>query len=234
MLVAFVVFAATFVQGIAGFGLGLIAMPLLVTFLGIRTATPLVALIAITTEAILLVRYRQAFNLSAVGRLSAASLLGIPLGVYVLRRADSQIITTILGGIITAYALYALFSPRLPLLAHRAWAYAFGFVAGMLSGAYNTSGPPVIIYGSCRRWPPAEFKSNLQGFFALNMVMVIVIHAVGGSFTPLVWRNFTIGLPALLLGVGLGFSLDRWINPRLFRQLVLILLVLLGGRLLFF
>lgn len=234
MLITLIVFLAAFTQGAAGFGLALVSMPLLVEILGIRAATPLVALIGIAIETIMLIRYRHAFNLRAISRLSLAAVAAIPLGVFILRRADAQLITTILGAIILGYALFALFSPRLPQLTHRGWAYGFGFVSGLLSGAYNTSGPPVIIYGSCRQWPPAEFKSNLQAYFLLNSVVVMVIHAVSGNFTPLVWRSFGLSVPAILLGLWAGMSLDRWINPQLFRRIVLILLIFLGGRLLFF
>jgi uncharacterized membrane protein YfcA len=231
-LVSVIIFFATFVQGTAGFGLALVSMPLLVSILGIRIAAPLVALVSVAAEVVLLIRYRQAFNLRAVSWLATASLFGIPFGIFILRRADEQIITFILGIIIVVYALYALISPRLPLLAQKAWAIGFGFASGLLSGAYNTGGPPVIIYGNCRQWPPAEFKSNLQGFFLLNSLVVLLIHFVSGSFTTPVWRNFAWGLPAILLGALAGFSLDRWINPVAFKRIVLILLIVLGGGLL--
>ena len=234
MIIATIIFFASFTQGATGFGLSLISMPLLVGILGIQTSSPLIALVSFTVGLIMLFRYRAAFNLSAVIRLSATSLLAIPLGVAALSQVDADIITMILGAIIIAYALYGLFGLRLPQLTHHAWAYGFGFVSGLLGGAYNTSGPPIIIYGSCRQWQPAEFKGNLQGFFLLNSGVVLIIHVLSGNFTPLVWRSFGIGLPAVFLGLWAGFSLDKWINPSLFRHVVLILLVFLGGRLLFF
>ncbi len=234
MIIAIIVFFAAFTQGAAGFGFALVSMPLLVGVLGIRTAAPLVSLVGVAIEVVMLSHYRHTLNLRAVIRISVASLAAVPLGVFILRRADSEIITAVLGAIILGYALYALFSPQLPALTHPLWAYGFGFVAGLLSGAYNTAGPPVIIYGSCRRWPPAEFKSNLQAFFLLNSAVVLVIHAVSGNFTPLVWRSFGWGAPAILLGLGAGFSLDRWLNPQIFHRFIMILLLVLGGRLLFF
>ncbi len=232
MLISLIVFLASFVQGATGFGLALVSMPLLVGILGIRAATPLVSLIGVAIETIMLVRYRHAFNLRAVSHLSLAAVAAIPLGVFILRRADAQLITKILGVIVLGYALFALFSPRLPQLKRRIWAYGFGFASGLLSGAYNTGGPPVIIYGSCRQWPPAEFKSNLQAFFLLNSLVVMVLHAVSGNFTPLVWRSFGLGAPAIILGLWAGISLDRWINPQIFRQIVLVVLLFLGGWLL--
>ncbi|MBP6473647.1 MAG: sulfite exporter TauE/SafE family protein [Chloroflexi bacterium] len=233
ILVFIIVFVAIFVQAVTGFGLALVSMPLLVLVLNIQVASPLVALIGGVAELLLLLHYRADLNIRAVTRLVVASLLGIPVGVLLLRRVDVGVITAVLGLLILLYALYALSGLRLPRLAHQAWGYGFGFVAGVLGGAYNISGPPVIIYGNCREWPPAEFKSNLQGFFAVSSYTVIAVHALSGNFTPAVWQNFLVALPAMFLALFVGLRLDTHLNPERFRRIVLVVLVVLGASLLF-
>jgi uncharacterized membrane protein YfcA len=227
-----VIFFAIFTQSLTGFGLGLVSMAFLTEPLGTHTAAPLVALVAITAEVLMLIRYRRAFNFKAVRRLVVASVVGIPLGVIVLRQVSQQAALTFLGLLLIGYALYALFAPRLPEIKNPRWAYGFGFVAGLLSGAYNTGGPPYVVYGTCSRWEPTEFKSNLQGIFIVNSLLVIGSHALSQSFTAPVWQDYLIALPAIGLGLWLGFRLDRYINPALFRKVVLLLL-LLGVRLIF-
>ena len=203
-------------------------MPLLILVLPIQVAAPLVALIGVLAEFLLLLKYREAFNFRSVSVLIVASLVGIPVGVYALGWVDAGVITAVLGLIVISYALYALIGFNPPALKNRGWAVLFGFVAGILGGAYNTSGPPVIIYGSCRRWPPAEFKSNLQGFFLVIGISVIFTHFLSGNFTPIVWYNFFIAVPAILLALFVGFRLDKYIDPLRFRKIVLIALVILG------
>ena len=149
-------------------------MAFLPDILGVRTAVPLVVLVTGTLEAILLVRYRSAFNFKAVWPLTLASIFGIPVGVWALRGLDEEVLLTVLGAVMAGYALYALLNFKLPELKHPAWAILFGFCAGLLSGAYSVGGPPAIIYGSCRRWNPQEFKSNLQGFFLVNDTLAII------------------------------------------------------------
>ncbi|MBZ0294745.1 MAG: sulfite exporter TauE/SafE family protein [Anaerolineae bacterium] len=227
-LIALIIFFAIFTQSVAGFGLALISMPLLIEGLGVEVAAPLVALVAITAELILLIRYRHALNVKTLERLSLASLVGIPIGVFVASHADERLVLTLLGLVVTLYALYALLRLRLPAVQHPNWAFGFGFIGGILSGAYNASGPPVVIYGTCRGWSPAEFKSNLQGFFFVNSVMVIVTHTLAHHYTPYVWENYLAALPGLGLGLVLGLSLDRFVNPVRFRQIVLVLLVAIG------
>jgi len=234
LLLFVVALLAAFTQSLTGFGSALVSMAVLPGLIGIRTAAPLVALITVTIDGVLLARYRQALNLRAIWRLVAALVLGVPLGILVLRRVEERFVLAILGAVIAGYALYALLSPRLPRLEHPAWAYGFGFLAGVLGGAYNTSGPPVVIFGNCQRWPPSEFKGNLQGFFLVNDLLVIAGHALSQNLTPLVLRDYLIVLPALIVGLFVGGRLDRRLDPALFRKIVLVLLVVMGLRLLLF
>jgi uncharacterized membrane protein YfcA len=226
-----VVFFAVFTQSLTGFGSGLVSMAFLPDMLGVRTAVPMVALITGTLELILLIRFREAFNIKAVWRMALTTLLGIPLGVWALRGLSEKILLPGLGVVMTGYALYALFNLKLPRLEHPAWAYLTGFLSGLLSGAYSVGGPPVIIYGNCRGWQPDEFKSNLQAFFLLNDGLAIVYHAIAGNLTHPVWTGYLWALPMVGVGLLAGAGLDRFLNPQIFRKLVLVMLVIMGVRL---
>jgi uncharacterized membrane protein YfcA len=231
VLIGLIVFLAAFTQSLSGFGLALVAMALLPAVIGIRLATPLVALVAIVIEVVLIIRYHESLQVHAIWRVVLAALIGIPLGVLFLSRIDESVALTLLGVVIAGYALYALFGLKLPRLENSFWAYLSGFLGGVLGGAYNTSGPPVIVYGDCRRWSPVVFKSNLQGYFIISSLVVAGSHALNGNFTPLIWRTFWWSLPFIGIGLLAGLSLDRWLNPAMFRRVVLILLVLMGVRL---
>jgi hypothetical protein len=233
LLPLLVIFLAVFTQSLSGFGVALVAMALLPGMLGIQVATPLVALVAITLESILLVRYHTALNLRAVRPLALAAVAGIPIGVIALSKVDEQIALAVLGIVIAGYALYALSNLHIPELQHPFWAYLAGFLSGLLSGSYNTGGPPAIIYGNARRWQPDEFKSNLQGLFVVNDILVVGSHALSGNFTPEVWQIYLWALPVIGLGILAGVSLDKRLDPAVFRKIVLVLLVILGIRLVF-
>lgn len=222
------VFFAIFTQSVSGFGLALVSMPILAGIIGIRTATPLIVLVAILAELILLVRYRSVINVKAVWRMVLAGMIGIPLGVLALKYLDERIVLSALGALIVLYAVYALSKFKLPALDGNSWPFGFGFISGVLGGAYNISGPLVIVYGDCRRWQPQEFKGNLQGFFLLGSVVAVVSHALAGNITREVLNLYLLSLPAIGLGLVLGLSLDKFINPVIFRKIVLIGLVIAG------
>lgn len=228
MLVTLIIFLATFVFSSVGFGLALVAMPLLVNVIGLRVASPLVSLIGITTGFVIFFHYRATFKLRAVALLSVASLIAVPIGVQFVGRVDPKIGTTLLGILLIFYSVYSLLKLRLPRLEWPGWAIGFGFAAGLLGGAYNTGGPPVIIYANCRRWLPGEFKSNLQAFFLVNSVVAVISHLLSGHYTLVVAQNYLYAIPGILLGLFAGFKLEPHVSPVLFRKAVLLILVLLG------
>ena len=232
-LVVAVIFLAVFTQSLSGFGIALVAMALLPTLIDIHVATPLVAVVGVTIEFFLLIRYRSALNIQVVWRLIAASIVGIPLGVWALSKLDEDLVLGILGVLITVYALYALFKLHLPRFDHPLWVYVFGFAGGVLGGAYVTSGPPVVVYGDSQRWERDEFKSNLQGFFFFSSIFIVVAHAIGQNLTRIVWWYYLLCIPAMVVGIIAGTSLDRVIDPDIYRKIVLGLLVVLGLRLIF-
>ncbi len=228
IIFAAIIIFACFVQAVAGFGLPMIAMPVLVGLFGIHAAVPLMAIVILELQLLMIARYRLALNRQTVWRISAAAVLGIPIGVIFLSRLPEAITVTLLGLILISYALYALFNLPLPLLKNPLWAYCFGFLGGIGGGAYNMAAPPMIIYGDTQRWSPQLFKGNLQGYFLIIGVVAIATHAASGSVTGDVLRKSLLAVPFVLIGAAAGFYLDRFIDTAVFRKIVLGLLLLLG------
>jgi uncharacterized membrane protein YfcA len=86
----------------------------------------------------------------------------------------------------------------------------------------------MIIYGDTQRWAPQEFKGNLQGYFFIITVVAIIAHGLNQSLSCEILVNSLLAIPFVLLGAFSGFYLDRYLNPALFRKIVLGLLLLLG------
>jgi uncharacterized membrane protein YfcA len=232
VVIVFIVLAACFTQSLSGFGSALVAIPVLMPLLdtgpGVQRAVPLMVLVAGTLQLVLLFRLRASLNLRAVWRLALPSLLAVYPGMRLAALAPRRVVLTALGVLVTAYALYALARPKLPRLRSKWWAYLAGVLSGLLGGAYGTNGPPVIVYGSCVRWSPSEFKSNLQGFFTINNLMILASHWWDGNLTPQIFKYYGASLPSIALGILAAAMLEKKINPNLFRKIILCLLILLG------
>jgi uncharacterized membrane protein YfcA len=224
----FVIFMAAFVQSVSGFGGGLVPMAFLPALIGIRSASPLVSLCAICVETVLLIRFHQMLSLREIWKVVLASIVGVPFGVVLLKLVNEQVALSVLGVVLIGYSTYALLGKRLPKLDHFSWSLLAGFLGGLLGGAYNTSGPPVILYADTQRWEPERFKSNLQGYFIVNSTQVLIGHYLAGNFRPDVLRWLPWALPAIAAGLLAGALLDKFIPPLLFRRIVLGMLIVMG------
>lgn len=223
-----IIFLAALLQTTSGFGFALMAMPLVALVIGVKAAAPLVALVGFTLYAINLARYRRGFEWRVVWPLAAAAALGVPFGVWALSNLDEDIVKSVLGVLLIAYALYSLWRPQAAPLHSNVWAWPAGFLAGVLGGAFNTPGPPVIIYGNLKQWPRNLFRSTLQALFLFSSSLVILSHIAAGNLTMATIPTYLLLVPALLLGVWGGAYVDRHISNERFRGLVLALIFATG------
>ncbi len=207
-------------------------MSLLISLLSIEVAVPLLSVLGVVQQSILWGVYRQAFNWQAMMRVTVASLALVPVGVLLIDYWPERILLAGLGIVLISYATYELAQLQLPKLESPCWGYLFGGIAGVLSGAYNIAGPPVILYASCQRWQQDEFKSNLQGYFLINAILLVFSRGLQGQLTREVWLLGLVALPAIAIGSFAGKRLSDRLNPQRFRQAVLGLLLVLGIRLL--
>ena len=228
-----IIFVAALVRSALGFGDAVIAMPLLAMVVGLKTATPLVAFMGPTISLLILARSWGGGDMKSAARLIAASCLGIPLGIYGLARLHEGPLKVALGALILLYGVFGLARPGARIRNEKAWLpWLVGWTAGVLGGAYNTNGPPVVAYGMLKGWPPERFRTTLQGYFLPTGLMILAGHGIAGLWTGEVVKIYLYSLPAIGLGVVLGGLVNRKLTHDLFAKLVYGFLVLMGGILL--
>jgi uncharacterized membrane protein YfcA len=227
--VLLVVFISALIRTVFGFGNGLVAMPLLVLIgLGMETATPLVALLSLVLGIAVLLQNWKGVNIGSAWRLLAATALGIPIGTMIVKSAYDSAGKILLALIIIGFSGYSLLNPRLHELKKDWLAYPFGFIAGILGGAYNSNGPPVVIYGTLRRWSPDELRATLQGYFLPSSIIIVAGHGLGGLWSPIVLNYFWLSLPVTIFAILIGKHLHRFIPPGQFDRLIHAALILVG------
>lgn len=226
-----IVFVATLIRSAFGFGEALIAVPLLAFFMPLQAAAPLAVLLSITIAAIVVIQDRKQIHFRSAGWLLLATLPGLPLGLLLVTSGHQRIVRASLGIVIVAFSCWSLTRRSSVELRHDspAWLGACGFCAGVLGGAYGMNGPPLVVYGSLRRWSPQHFRATLQAYFLPASLLAMAGFRVTGLWTPVVTRDYLLSLPVLVPALFLG----RWINHRLkgevFLQLVFAGLAAIGA-----
>jgi uncharacterized membrane protein YfcA len=224
---------ATLVHGTLGFGTALVAMPLLTLTLGVRDATALVAFVILGSTIVILAQSWRELRWRPAARLFVGSIPGIALGILVLTNAPTEAVQRGLGVLLIAIGLYHLAVPTLFEARQPAWAYAFGFGSGLLGGAYNANGPPVVIYGALRRWPPPVFRATLQAYFVPAAVLIWAGHGLSGLWSSEIVGWYLLYLPFGLVVLWLGQRLSTRLPEASFDRLLYVVIVALGVVLLF-
>lgn len=228
VLIPIIIFFASLIYATFGFGDALFAMPLLSLIIGIKTATPLMTLNGLSLAFLMFIRHYREIQWKAAGKLILSSFCGIPIGIYFLKNGNEYYTKLILGIVITTISLYNLISAKKSRAIDPRWSYLFGFFAGILGGAFNTGGPPVVIFGSLSGWTQAQFVGTLQGYFLPNDLLILGGQLMAGLQTPKVWHFYGISLPFLLLGLLLGSRIHRKIPEGKFNQYIFVLLLIIG------
>ena len=233
MLVVGIIFISALIRSALGFGDAVVAMPLLAMAVGLKTASPLVAFMGPTISLMILAGNWRRIELKSATRLIVASLLGIPFGIYGLAHVPEEPLKALLGLLILLYGIIGLAKPRARIRNEEPWLpWSVGWIAGVLGGAYNTNGPPVVAYGMLKGWPPEDFRATLSGYFLPTGLMVLAGHGLAGMWTAEVLRGYLHSLPAIVLGVVLGGLLNKRIPHPLFAGLVNGCLAAMGALLL--
>ena len=227
-LTLLVLFGATLTASTFGFGGALFSMPLLTLVVGLDVATPLYGLVGWTTALLVTGTSWRKAKLQLVGRLIVATLVGIPLGVLLVRTLPSELLIRGLGLFLVTFALYRFFDLPLPTLQRGSWAYPFGLIAGILGGAFNTGGPPIVVYASMNRWPQETFRATLQSCFLVIGLGILISHGLGGLWTRQVFRLFALSMPVVIPTIWLGGWINRRIPVQQFEQVLFVILMFLG------
>jgi uncharacterized membrane protein YfcA len=226
--VLLILFFSTLVRSTFGFGDALVAMPLLALIIPIKTATPVVAIIAPTIAISLLIKEWRHIDLKSTLKLIISTLAGIPIGILYLKSIPENIVDLILALVLIGFSLYSLVKPALHRLKSDKWAFLFGFIGGILGGAYNTNGPPVILYGILRGWKPESFRATLQSYFLPTGGAIMIGQGLAGLWTKTVITTYIYSLPLVFLAIFLGLKISRKIPAEKFNKYVYVMLLALG------
>lgn len=229
LAVAAVIAVAAFIRALFGFADALMAMPTLAFLLDLKTASPVVAICALVSAILLVIPSWRNIRIRGLVSLVIGGALGVPIGAIFLSRADESLMKLFLGVMVLGFALWRLARPgRWHLKTDRS-AWAFGLVSGTLGAAYNTGGPPIVIYSTLRRWSPTDFRSTMQGVSIFLASTIMTSHAVAGLWTREVFTLCAWSLPGLVAAILIGNVIHHRIPPERFNRLLLVLLTLIGG-----
>lgn len=235
VLVVVVVFAGALMRATFGFGEAVISMPLLALLpISLHTSISLIGLAGLTVAGMTITSGWRHIDRPTLMWLSVATLLGIPVGLALVKLAPASVVTKTLGAFLIGYSVYSLIRDVITQttassrLNNKGWVLPFGFAAGALGSAYNVTGIPVVVYGTLRSWNQSRFHGTLQAHFLVAGIFVVIGQALSGLWTANLFLLYGVSLPAIIIATLLGMFLHRHIPTEKFKQYVFFVILALG------
>jgi uncharacterized protein len=222
LLLALVLSVASCVQGILGFGFGMITMSFAALLFPIQEAVPLVTGYAVLVNAYLVYRLRKNILLGGLWPLLLGGLVGVPIGVAFLQHVREGALLLALGSVMVTHIVwsYRVIDPA-SLDPGRGWAAFAGLCSGAFGASLGTAGPPVVMYGSTKPWNKDELRCTLQAFFLACCCVQLVLYGATGLMTAKLLKLNLVLAPFVAIGGVLGLRLSQGLNQVVFRKLVL-------------
>lgn len=222
------VFGASLVRGLTGFGLAIILVPLLGLIVPPAEAVVIAMLLQLLAGPIGLKRILADGERSTAIPIGVAAMLATPFGVALLALTPPDVARFAIAAIALA-AFGMLFIPaKEGAIPGRKETVATGIAAGLLTGFAAMPGPPVVPFYMRRKLPPAVARgSMLMVFFACAIAGSIAAFALGVATLHLLWLSILF-YPALYLGTRLGELAFGRVSEPVWRTLVGVILGIAG------
>lgn len=230
-IAAAIVLGAYLVRGIAGFGSGLIAIPLLALMLPLPVVVPMIGLLDYVASMSHGARNRRQIAWRELLPLLPFTLTGVLTALYLFKSLDAVTMKKALGGFVIAYGTYSLL-PLPPLSGPRLWAVPAGTLGGLVGTLFGTGGPFYVIYLTLRRLDKARFRATVATIFIIDGGLRLSGYLVSGFYGLQTMVLVAAALPLLVAGMYAGGHIHTTITPRTFARLISLLLIGSGTALL--
>ena len=208
-IVAVAIILASCMQASIGFGMGMLAAPIVaIVDPGLIPGT--LIMLATLLTIFVVIREHQEIDLAGTGWALAGRVPGTIAGALLLAALPERALALTLAGVVLAGV--ALTSTGWMPAPHRRNLVLAGATSGVLGTATAIGGPPMALVW--QNTTGARLRGTMSGFFLVGSLMSIAVLTITGAVDGRTVSSFVVLTPA----VAIGYALSRWVNHLLDRQ----------------
>jgi len=228
--VVLILSVASFIQSATGFGNALLCLATLPLIIPVEEGIALITVFNLAIASAILLFNRDGFSIKKAMPLIIGGVIGIPIGFYGLKVIDGALIIRVLGVVLIMISLNELLKGRILPLIHlpEKAGIPMGMLSGILGGAFNVGGPPIVVYAYSRGWGKAQSVAVMQSVFIVMGFIRLGLMVGAGDCSP---RLFHMTLWATLPAFGaiwLGKKALDHFPQQLLKQIVFTMILGMG------
>ena len=219
-IISLMAFVAGLVQGLTGFGAGIILMVALPSFFDVVEAAGVSQAICLVIVFLMFWRYRSHVSARKVVPPLVLFLAVSWTTILVAQSSDQDVLKILLGAFLVVFSLYKLFwasGEQKPLsLPAKAVCIA---LAGLCDGLFGIGGPPMVIYYAANTESTEEYLGTLQAFFLVTTISSLVFRLSRGALTMAALPTVAVGIVCVVAGLTVANHLVSRLDDAVMRRL---------------
>ncbi|MDA0769190.1 MAG: hypothetical protein BZY79_05125 [SAR202 cluster bacterium Casp-Chloro-G4] len=207
-----------------GFGIGMVATPILLLVLDPQTAVVVLNAVSVPITGLLVWQTRRHLRLKDAIPVAALGLAGALIGAYVLSASGERVLRLSIVVFIILLTAATAFNPvglqgKVPY--PKVVGGAIGFLVGVMLGALAIGGPLLVLFVLSQGWDRHRIRAFLSLYLFVIMSSATVGYIPTGLFTPDRIVLALVALGPVLLGFWVGSRVAGRLNEELFRRVAI-------------
>ena len=223
-----IIFIASVVRGFTGFGLALVAVPLIQFFMPVTDTAVFIAMINVIFSLLYFRKSKEIVKDQPLGAMALWTGIGVAAGTVILKFVNPAYIQLIWGVLIIFIVISLVRGLNLNIRSERTALTLSGIFGGILAGATGITGPPVAIILSSMKTPKEKFNAIISIFILFAVTYALIFYLITGLIRKEIILLALCSVPAMLAGIYTGDRLVSHISQRTFTTVVYIVLVIMG------
>lgn len=223
-----IIFIASVVRGFTGFGLALVAVPLIQFIMPVSNTAVFIAIINMIFSIMYYRRSREIVRDQPLGRMAVWTGIGVGAGALVLKYVNPAYIQLVWGMLIIFIVIALARGVNFSIRSEASAMTMSGLFGGLLAGATGITGPPVAIILSAQKTPKEKFNAVISVFILFAVSYALIFYLVSGLVTGETALLALCSVPALLAGLRTGDILVSRISQKTFTSVVYVVLIIMG------
>ncbi|WP_165452642.1 sulfite exporter TauE/SafE family protein [Paenibacillus thalictri] len=203
-------FIGGFLQGSAGFGVGLFAVGILTIYVSVKDSTLIILALTIVMSAYVLITLWRHIRWRTIGFVLCGTAAGrVAAYWYIHHLGETEAAKQWLGFMLIAVVVYLYIRPKIEsrfrrVMQRKGSAVGVGLAGGFVGGAFALGGPIYALYFIHLFADKKQYNATLQAVFILSNLFTLGLHGVSGDMGSVFWLYTLTGIVPVLAGVMLG------------------------------
>jgi uncharacterized protein len=217
-IVAVAIILASCMQASIGFGMGMLAAPIVaIVDPGLIPGT--LIMLATLLTIFVVVREHQDIDLSGTGWALVGRVPGTIAGALLLAALPERALAMVLAGVVLVGVALTSFG-WIPV-PHRRNLVLAGATSGVLGTATSIGGPPMALVW--QNTTGARLRGTMSGFFLVGSLMSIGALTLTGEVDGHTVSSFAVLMPAVAVGFGLSRLVNHLLDPQRQRWVAIVI-----------